>query len=154
MVCPLNRHVLISVDGSENSDRAVAYMVCMLSGVSGVQVTLLHIISIPPEDYFTTPEDEKNWMALHERSAEAAINRHTEQFVDGGIALPAIVPVIRKGRFQSIAETILDELRKSGAGTLVVGRRGISKKEEFLYGSTSSKLLHAQKNSAAMWVVE
>ncbi len=54
----------------------------------------------------------------------------------------------------SIAETILDELRERSAGTLVVGRRGITKKEEFIYGSTSSKLLHAQKNSAAMWVVE
>ncbi len=154
MVCPLNRHIMISVDGSENSDRAVAYMVCMLGGVSGVQVTLLHIISIPPEDYFTTTEEEKNWITLHERSAEAAINRHTEQLIDGGIASAAILPVIKKGRFMSIAETILDELRKRSAGTLVVGRRGITKKEEFIYGSTSSKLLHAQKNSAAMWVVE
>jgi len=49
---------------------------------------------------------------------------------------------------------ILEELKKSGANTLVIGRRGISKKEEFIYGSTSNKLLHAAKGSAAMWVIE
>ncbi|HSW63511.1 MAG TPA: universal stress protein [Dissulfurispiraceae bacterium] len=153
-VCPLNRHVLIAADGSENSARAVAYMVCMLGNVSGVQVTLLNIISIPPEDYFLTPEEEAGWLEEHERSSKAALRRHTEQLVAGGISVSSIAPVVRKGRFHSIAETILDELRKSGAGTLVVGRRGISRKEEFIYGSTSSKLLHAVKNSAAMWVIE
>ncbi|KAF0179563.1 MAG: UspA domain-containing protein [Nitrospirae bacterium] len=153
-VCPLNRHVLIAVDGSENSDRAVAYMVCMLGNVSGVQVTLLNIISIPPEDYFHTPEEESKWIEEHEHASIAAVRRHTEQLVAGGIPVASIAPVIRQGRFRSIAETILDELRKSGAGTIVVGRRGISRKEEFIYGSTSSKLLHAIKASAAMWVVE
>lgn len=153
-VCPLNRHVLIAVDGSENSDRAVAYVVCMLGGVPGVRVTLLNIISVPPEDYFITPEEERTWMEAHDNGAETAVSRHTEQLVAGGIALSSVMPVIRKGRYASIAETILDELAESGAGTLVVGRRGLSKKEEFIYGSTSSKLLHAAKKSAALWVVE
>lgn len=54
----------------------------------------------------------------------------------------------------SVAEVILEEMKKSGANTLGISRRGISKKEEFIYGSTSNKLLHAAKGSAAMWVVE
>ena len=46
----------------------------------------------------------------------------------------------------SIAECILDEQRKLGCGTVVIGRRGISKKEEFIFGSTSTKILHIAKD--------
>ena len=37
--------------------------------------------------------------------------------------------------------------------TVVVGRHHKSKTEEFLFGSTSSKLIHEAKN-CAVWVVE
>jgi nucleotide-binding universal stress UspA family protein len=53
----------------------------------------------------------------------------------------------------SVAECILDELNKLKACTAVVGRRGISKKEEFLFGSTSSKIIHDAKN-CSVWVIE
>lgn len=50
----------------------------------------------------------------------------------------------------SVAEVILEELKKSGANTLGISRRGIWKKEE----SMSNKHLHAAKSSVAMWAVE
>ena len=38
-------------------------------------------------------------------------------------------------------------------GTVVIGRRGISKKEEFMFGSTSTKILHIAKD-CSIWVIE
>ena len=51
-------------------------------------------------------------------------------------------------------QAILEEALELGAGTIVLGRRGISKKEEFIFGSTSNKILHSRKSCAALWVVE
>jgi len=34
--------------------------------------------------------------------------------------------------------------------TIVIGRRGISKKEEFIFGSTSNKIIHEAKKCAVL----
>jgi len=53
---------------------------------------------------------------------------------------------------QSIALEILDYARAGDYGTVAVGRRGVSKAEEFLFGSVSSKIVHNAKN-CTVWVV-
>ena len=52
----------------------------------------------------------------------------------------------------SIALEILQQAGKGGFGTVVIGRRGVSKQEEFLFGSVSSKIINAAKG-LAVWVV-
>jgi nucleotide-binding universal stress UspA family protein len=46
----------------------------------------------------------------------------------------------------------LAELETAGYGTIVVGRQGLSRKEEFLFGSVSSKIVSHARN-CAVWVV-
>jgi Universal stress protein family. len=41
---------------------------------------------------------------------------------------------------------------EGGFGTVVIGRRGVSKAEEFLFGSVSTKVMHLAKD-CAVWVV-
>jgi nucleotide-binding universal stress UspA family protein len=53
----------------------------------------------------------------------------------------------------SISDLILHEQQEGGYGTLVVGRRGVSKKEEFLFGSVSSRVVRDAKH-CAVWVIE
>lgn len=152
--CSFRKDLLIAVDGSENSDRAIEYVACMLGGGGQVSISLLHIISVPPDDYFHTESEQRAWIEEREKAAIAAGERHIRRLIEAGIPETAVHYTIRKGTFPSVAEVILAELKKSGASTLVIGRRGISKKEEFIYGSTSNRLLHAAKGSAALWVVE
>jgi nucleotide-binding universal stress UspA family protein len=146
--------LLIAVDGSENSDRAIAYVADMLGNVSDLSITILRIISIPPEDYFYTSEEQSIWIQKQETAAITSVDRYIRLLIDAGIEEAALHKKIRKGVFASIAEVILEELKRCGANTLVIGRRGISKKEEFIYGSTSNKLLHAPKGATALWVIE
>jgi hypothetical protein len=67
--------------------------------------------------------------------------------------------VVKKGTMQEMVQTedVLfsrDELKeKLACGTVVIGRRGISKKEEFLFESTSNKIIHTAKD-CAVWVIE
>jgi nucleotide-binding universal stress UspA family protein len=53
----------------------------------------------------------------------------------------------------SVADCIIDVQQRLRCCTIVMGRRGISKKEEFLFGSTSNKIMHSGKN-CAVWVIE
>jgi nucleotide-binding universal stress UspA family protein len=60
---------------------------------------------------------------------------------------------VKIGNFPSVAQAILEEALALGAGTIVLGRSSISKKEEFIFGSTSNKILHSRKSCSALWVV-
>ena len=47
---------------------------------------------------------------------------------------------------------LLDEAAKGGYGTIVLGRRGISRTEQFLMGRVSNKVIQLAKEMA-VWVV-
>jgi nucleotide-binding universal stress UspA family protein len=57
------------------------------------------------------------------------------------------------GEEKSFAEAILDTRCDLTCCTVVVGRHHKSKAEEFLFGSTSTKLIREAKN-CAVWVIE
>ncbi len=52
-----------------------------------------------------------------------------------------------------VAECILAERDNTEYSTLVVGRRGLTHKEEFLFGSISGKIVRTAKN-CTVWVVQ
>jgi nucleotide-binding universal stress UspA family protein len=53
----------------------------------------------------------------------------------------------------SMAECILAERDDTEYHTLVVGRQGISRSEQFLFGSVSNKIVNHAKN-CTVWIVE
>ena len=53
----------------------------------------------------------------------------------------------------SLAECILAERDQTGYSTIVVGRQGLSRSEEFLFGSVSSKIVNHARD-CTVWVVE
>ena len=148
-----DRHVLVAVDTSENAKRAVLYVADFLGGVPGFRVTLLSIVPEPSEDYFETDEERKDWIEEHSSRAEKMLRNYREVLIQSGFSEDKVVVRLEVRNCPSIADCILDDQKKLGCCTIVMGRRGISKKEEFLYGSTSNKILHSV-NNCAVWVVE
>jgi nucleotide-binding universal stress UspA family protein len=53
---------------------------------------------------------------------------------------------------ESRAGAIVDEARKRGCGTIVVGRRGISQVQDFAMGRVANKVIYLAKG-LAVWVV-
>jgi nucleotide-binding universal stress UspA family protein len=68
-----------------------------------------------------------------------------------GLNRDRISTKIRSGA-ASRAEAIVEEARNSGCGTIVVGRRGLSRVEDFFMGRVSKKVLQLAKWTA-VWVV-
>lgn len=148
-----DRHILIAVDGSENAKRAVLYTADFLGGVPGFRATILNVIPEPPEDYFRTDEERVKWIEDQRSNAGKMLENYRQILIQSGFTEDKVTALTDVRYCPSVADCILDAQKRLKCCTVVIGRRGISKKEEFLFGSTSNKLLHSGKN-CAVWVVE
>lgn len=148
-----NRNILIAVDESENAARAVSYVRDFLAGFPGFHVTLITIIPEPPEDYFMSESERSAWIKDKNTSARSILEVYRKMLIEAGFGDEDVKAYAVMKECTSIAECILNEQEKLACGTVVIGRRGISRKEEFIFGSTSSKILHTARN-CAIWVIE
>ncbi len=149
----INRKILIAVDESENAKRAVQYVAELLKGLPDFRVIILNILSIPPDDYFVDAEEKLKWEKEHQRKGEMILGECSKILSKFGFSESNIEKILLMKRCTSIGECIIQEQERLGCSTIVIGRRGISKKEEFIFGSTSNKILHTPKN-CTIWVVE
>jgi len=147
------RHILIAVDGSENAKRAVLYVADFLGGAPGFRATVLHVIPEPPADFFASEAEREEWLKKEKARAAEMLERYRQILLQSGFPEDKVAAVADVMTCPSVAECILKTQRGLGCCTVVVGRRGISKKEEFLFGSTSSRIMHSGKN-CAVWVIE
>ena len=148
-----NKNILIAVDASENARRAVSYVGQLLGGVEGFKVTVLHVVPEPEEDYFPTSEQKEEWLSHYKKKIDDMLEEYRELLISKGFA-PGDVSVRSTLRYcPSMAECILAERDETDYSTIVVGRQGLSRSEEFLFGSISSKIVSHARN-CTIWVVE
>ena len=160
------KKILIAVDASENSARAVNYVADLLGGSSDFMITVLYIERPPNRDLFP---DEASWVEAGQ-TQELRIRTFLKQarttLTAGGLAPEAVtidyVPhcqsPVNPGAAEcsigtSIARDILQYQQRGDFGTLVIGRRGVSRAEEFLFGSVTTKVTHLAKD-CTVWVVQ
>jgi nucleotide-binding universal stress UspA family protein len=141
------------VDESANARKAIQYVADLLGGVPGFRVTLLSIIPEPSEDYFAADANRKEWTEKYRARMLAVLEECRKILVDSGFGEDRVEVMVDSMYCPSAAECIINEQKKLGCSTIVVGKRGISKKEEFLFGSTSNRILHDVKD-CAVWVIE
>ena len=147
------RNILIAVDESENSRRAVKYVADLLEGLHGFRFFVLHIINEPGEDFFASNRDKEAWMAERHRGAKKILAGAKDLLESRGFD-PQLVTTRAKVRYcPSVAECILHEAQLSRSETIVVGRKGVSRQEEFLFGSVSNRIIHKARD-CTVWVVE
>ena len=156
--------ILIAYDGSDNAQRSVAYVAAMIGPSGGRQVDVAAIERPADRDFFA---DDAAWKAECRRRNAAmrdALEQARAMLVAAGIPddkvgtrfVESCRSPLRESRECSIGTSIALEILRladeGDYGTVVVGRRGVSKQEEFLFGSVSTKIIHAAKG-LAVWVV-
>jgi nucleotide-binding universal stress UspA family protein len=148
-----NKNILIAVDDSENARRAVFYVSQLLAGVKGFKILILHVISQPEEDYFSTSAEKESWLSNYQLKVDVMLEEYRQILIREGFD-PDDISVQSTLRYcPSLSECILAEQDKTRYSTLVVGRKGLSRSEEFLFGSISSKIVNHARN-CTVWVVE
>lgn len=144
------RHILIAVDGSENSKRAVIYVADFFGRYKDVFITVLTIVPEPSEDYFATDRERDRWLEDKKAEMNGILAEYKEILTGGGFQEEQVEARLIIRKLTSIGAAILEEQEKLRCSMVVVGRRGISHNEEFIFGSTSNKIIHEAKNCAVM----
>ena len=148
-----NKNILIAVDESENARRAVLYVAQLLEGVEGFRVTILHVINEPEEDYFPTTDEKEKWLSQYKKKADKMLEDYRQILIQKGFDQSTVSVRSTLRYCPSMAQCILEERDETEYSTVVVGRQGLSRSEEFLFGSVSSKIVNYARN-CTVWVVE
>lgn len=152
-----NARIVAAVDGSENSKRAVDHLSFILGSckVEGMEILLLSVQpgfislfgprAIPSLSAF--PASRENY----EKKMTPFLDQCQELLQEAGIDPGHIKrKILSKGA--DIGKAILSEAQKGDYETIVLGRRGISKAQEFFMGSISHNILQ-QAGDKAVWIV-
>ena len=148
-----DRHLLVAVDQTENSKRAVLYVADFLGGFPGFRVTLLSIIPERDDDFFDTEADKVAWTREKMEEANSLLENYRQILLQSGFPEDKVKIRSCVNEQKALSEAILQTQCGLSCCTVVVGRHHKSRSEEFLFGSTSSKIIHEAKN-CAVWVVE
>ena len=146
--------ILMAVDGSECSLRAVDHLSFMVGQNPNVTVTLFHVVPRFRDccviDFDEKETDVQQVLAQGDKRCIDRFYTHAQKkFREGGIQEKQIEIKVTK-RAINVGKAILDEARKGNYGTVVVGRRGASK--AFFMGSVSRYVLDRISNRA-LWLV-
>jgi len=154
--------LLISMDTSEWAMKAVDYVGSMLDG-SESQVLLFH--AVRGFDIFQrghgksfVPEHNKDWIERAEKelneagkAIEPVFEEANQRLVGAGLSADKISNKVVTG-VGSRAGAIVSEAQQGGFDTIVVGRRGLSRVQEFFMGRVSNKIIQMARKMA-VWVV-
>lgn len=147
-----NKKILVAVDESENARRAVLYVAQILEGAEGFMVTILHVINEPEEDYFPTTDEKDKWISQNKKKVDQMLEDYRQILIQRGFDQSTVLVRSILRHCPSMAQCILKEKDEIEYSTIVVGRQGLSRSEEFLFGSVSSKIVNYAKN-CTVWVV-
>jgi nucleotide-binding universal stress UspA family protein len=159
--------VLIAVDGSEYSNRAVSYAGRLLRDAAGVKVLLFHVLKPMPRELLEhggseNPKTEKQLSSQLKEDQQAWIRQEEENRCD--LLKKALVLLqqsgidagrvsMKFGHEEDVARNILEEARAHHFDTIVLGRHGTSGLKRLFCGGITYELLQ-QGTGLTFWVVE
>ena len=139
------KKVLVAVDGSENSDRALDFALDLAEKYTA-GVTVLNVSESPAIGAVTLEPTEptayagvtvnfyKDLQRFHEEILRKAVNRARE--------FKPNVTVLSKLREGNAASEIVAEAKEGGFDIIVVGHKGLGRVKELFLGNISEKVAH------------
>jgi len=138
--------ILVALDTSEEGMGTVDYLGTMVDGTDW-GITLFHVIRGLD---FVLPETGEILQDI-EGAVKALLEQAVGRLEKAGLRPEQISTKTASG-VASRAKAIVEEAKNGDYGTIVVGRRGLSRVEEFFMGSVSSKVMQLAQEMA-VWVV-
>ncbi len=147
-----SKRMLLTVDASENSSKAVDY-VGNVATAPDAGITLFHVVrrfGFLDDPTLRDHEIEGFWEEV-KKDIPRMFRFYKESLEKAGVDASRISSRANMNS-SSRAGDILKEAREGGYGTIVIGRRGLSKVHEFLLGRVTNKVLH-RADGFAVWLV-
>jgi nucleotide-binding universal stress UspA family protein len=149
--------ILVAIDGSENAKRAVDHLSFILGSCKDENIQILLLNAWPGFITLSGPRIIPNLSDFplsrqkYEEKTHSFLDECENMLLEAGLSPNSIKKKICI-RCSDIGKAILNEAQKGGYGTIVMGRRGISKAKEFFLGSVSNSILQ-QARDLAVWII-
>lgn len=158
--------ILLPLDGSETSRDVVEHVGEILRGSAGGEITLYHIISIPPillehggsedpakERYLgeMLRAEQRKWLQKSRKKIEKEIFAPAKRILkEKGVQNSAVKILTKLDAYAhpDMAWDIVTEVRANGYCAVVLGRKKKTALREFLSGSVATKVDHRVENCA------
>lgn len=146
--------IMIAIDGSESSLRAVDHLCFMTSGNPDLVIKLLHVVPrfgdfCPIETESPRDNIEKILIQGDKRCIDNFYPIAMQRFKESGFAESQVQLKIVEYMFNP-GKAIVEEAKAENYGTIVVGRRGVS--NAFFMGSVSRCVIN-KSDTCALWLV-
>ncbi len=148
--------LLVPIDSSLNSKRVLDHVAWLLTEAGPMAVTILHVLAS-----LIVMDVNLMWTGLAELEstieqrliddAEEMLSQAKTYLMERDVPTFAIKTRLET-RAAGVARTILKEAKEGGYGSIMIGRRGVSRTERFLFGSVSNKIVQ-QARDIAVWVI-
>jgi nucleotide-binding universal stress UspA family protein len=136
--------ILVPVDGSENSFRALEHAIFLSTKIQETQTTVLYIIEDQPSLYIYSPKTMEKVRADYKRESTKILERCKEMANKSGINIHT---VLLEG---DPASKIIGYSEMEKFDIIIIGSRGMGKFKEVILGSVSNKVLHHAKCSVML----
>lgn len=132
------KKILLPIDFSENSARALrqAYNWKLLD--SEVEIECMYVIDLPPSDYYLRPVPRSGFQAVLRNSAEQAYTRFIKKYELEHIPVKM---VYQENTYSNIANHIYDYIKGHEIDLLMMGAQGHSALNNFIFGSVTERLV-------------
>lgn len=149
-----SKRMLLAVDSSKNSRKMVDYA-GVYTANGEAELTLLHVVRAFRlgliNDLNLTDDEIEGFTEQVEADIRRMFKTYKNLLEKAGVGAERI-STKRIAQSQTRAGDILREAEEGGYGTIVMGRRGLSKVRQFLMGRVANKVLHRAERFA-VWIV-
>lgn len=159
-----DRRMLLALDGSEASMRAVEHVANVACGCRGFEITLYHVVDMPPSvlEHAGAPETARvtkvkqgRWFEQEKARVEREVFAPAKEVLHGGTTKDGN-PKIRVKELAeahpNVALAIMKEARRGGYGLVVLGRGGHARLREIIFGGVTWRVIH-DLHDRTLWIV-
>jgi nucleotide-binding universal stress UspA family protein len=130
-------NLVVPNDFSENAARALETALTLSQAMNGQPVHSLHIVDLPPGQYYNRSTPDRGYLGVLMESARLAAAKFREAH---GIGDDDIVDVFQENSRNNMASHILSYASDHAETLLVMGAKGHTPFETFLYGSVTERI--------------
>ena len=143
----MKNSILIAMDESVSSRAAVAFVANLAICPEQVDITLLHVFRKPSAGEELMGE---KFMKAQPARFLTAMEEARDKLVEKGCNPNTIKIKLIEEPYDTVADGIIDQFNQGSYSMVVIGRKRMSKAEEFVRGDVSVKLVRALKGAAVL----
>ncbi len=145
----MNKSILVAINDSPSSRNALDYLSDCVGVWGDTRITLLHVFRNPSVSEELVGD---NYLEEQREHFVSILETARDHLVARGMPPENVILRLEMTPYTTVAEGLIDQLRRGTYDLVVIGRRRKSKAEEFVLGDVGVKMVRALEGTAILVV--